>query len=125
MFVLGEELINCRIHAEQNSSINKAIMDFKLLNYMYNNDDYKKKIDGVDKKNMYKFIKNSLKVLVKAYIKSPDSFNQAKMTYDLIDTRIFNDKKSRNYIQRYEFFIKHPKLHSFLFELRYFRVYLK
>lgn len=100
-------------------------MDFKLLNYMYNNDDYKKKIDGVDKKNMYKFIKNSLKVLVKAYIKSPDSFNQAKMTYDLIDTRIFNDKKSRNYIQRYEFFIKHPKLHSFLFELRYFRVYLK
>ena len=122
MFVLGKPLLNYRVHANQDSSINRANMDFKLINAMYKDPYYKDFMDKMDKKNIYKFVRNSLKTSVKSYIKDATNYEGIKNTYSLINKEVFNDDESKKFIKRYEQFIEHPKTYSFFFKLRYFRM---
>lgn len=123
LYVLGDALINYRVHSNQDSSINKANMDLRLINAIYKDDYYKEIIDNADKKNLYKFIKTSLNALVKSYIKDPKSIIEAKNTYNLINMSVFSDEMSLKYISLFKKFINNPKLYSFVFKIRYFRLY--
>ena len=123
LFVLGEALIDYRVHANQDSSANKANMDLKLINAIYKDGYYKEVIDNADKKNLYKFIKISLDASVKSYIRDPNSIIKAKETYKLINLDVFCDELSLKYIKLFRIFLNYSKLYSFLFKLRHFRLY--
>lgn len=123
LYVLGDALINYRVHSYQDSSINKANMDLRLINAIYRDEYYKEIIDNADKKNLHKFLRISLNSLVKSYIKDSKSIAEAKNTYSLINLSVFCDELSLKYISLFKKFINHPKLYSFVFKIRHFRLY--